>query len=85
MIISFILVALMCDSGVILWGEFRCSHSKGFKKHISNEICDIKIKVSQRQIEGHENATTNCREHPIFVLEGPMIYEIVWRSYKIIT
>ena len=44
-----------------------------------------KSKFSQRQIEGHENATSNCREHPIFVLEWPMIYEIVWRSYKIIT
>ena len=44
-----------------------------------------KSKFSQRQIEGHENAISNCREHPIFVLEEPTIYEIVWRSYQIIT
>ena len=30
-IISFILMTLMCDSGVILWGEIRCWSLLGFK------------------------------------------------------
>ena len=39
-IISFILMTLMCDSGLILWGEIRCSSLLGFKGLKKPSKCD---------------------------------------------
>ena len=40
---------------------------KGLKSTFRMSFVTPKSKLSQRQIEGHENATSNRREHPIFV------------------
>ena len=57
----------MCDSGVICEKNLDVVTLKGLKSTFRMSFVTPKSKLSQRQIEGHENAISNRREHPIFV------------------
>ena len=85
-IISFILMTLMCGSGLILWGEIRCQSLLGFKRLSDQSIKEEEnrnrlLRLSQRWPPLH-NGGEGLTVVKITVIVGKQIWDFEdWLLY----